>query len=196
MSKNALYFLVGSSGSGKTTLLKRVANDFFSDLTVFHFDDIAAPSAEVVRKLGGPEQWQAFTARQWVKRIAESDARLTVLGGQARPSILQRATNEDGLSALHITLIDCGHNERRRRLVEERSQPELDQLDTYAWAAYLRGQADALELEVIDTTSATIEESAETLARSIERFAGAIGSPVHKTSQPSTFSSPLNFRWG
>jgi HAMP domain-containing protein len=41
----------------------------------------------------------------------------------------------------------------------------------YAWAAYLRGQADALKLEVIDTTNQGVTESIQELAASIGRFA-------------------------
>lgn len=45
----------------------------------------------------------------------------------------------------------------------------------YAWAAYLRGQADALKLEIIDTTGVHLEDSIRALANSIERFAKANG---------------------
>jgi ABC-type molybdenum transport system ATPase subunit/photorepair protein PhrA len=67
------------------------------------------------------------------------------------------------------------HIERRRRLLEDRRQPELDLLDMYAWAAYLRGQADALGVEVLDTTRQTIEASTHALATSIAAFAARAG---------------------
>jgi hypothetical protein len=85
------------------------------------------------------------------------------------------AARAAGLRHFHIVLVDCGHDERRRRLLEERRQPEWDQLDTYAWAAYLRGQADALGLEIIDTTGKPVSESVAMLAASIERFAEHAG---------------------
>ena len=171
MTKNALYFLTGSSGSGKTTLFRGVISSFFPGLTFYHCDHFGVPSIEEMNdKFGGAEEWQAHHVRQWVRKIAESDSTLTILDSQARPTVIQSAVKDYGLSMLHITLIDCGHEERRRRLLHDRLQPELDHLDMYAWAAYLRGQADALNLEIIDTTSATVEESTKELAQSIKRF--------------------------
>ena len=79
-------------------------------------------------------------------------------------------------SRLKVVLIDCGHAERRRRLVEERRQPELDKLDMYAWAAYLRGQADALQLDIIDTTAASLAESSSELLKSIQNFLAEVES--------------------
>ncbi|MDJ0755278.1 MAG: hypothetical protein QNJ45_17270 [Ardenticatenaceae bacterium] len=175
MSKNALYFLTGSCGSGKTTLLKGVVASYFPHLTHYHFDDLGVPSLqEMNERFGGPEAWQAHNAQQWMRRVATSEAKLTVLDGQIRPTVLRQAAAEVDVAAVHITLIDCNHDERRRRLLEDRSQPELDQLDTYAWAAYLKGQADALNLEVIDTTNVPLEKSIRELAASIELFASQI----------------------
>lgn len=79
------------------------------------------------------------------------------------------------LAAFHIVLIDCDHEERRRRLREERRQPELDHRDIYCWAAYLRGQADALGAEVLDTTGRDIVTATAELAQSIARFARRVG---------------------
>ena len=86
-----------------------------------------------------------------------------------------QAARELGLKALHILLVDCDHGERRRRLLEDRKQPELDHQDVYCWAAYLRGQADALDLEVLDTTRQDIATSTAALAASIARFATRVG---------------------
>ncbi len=83
--------------------------------------------------------------------------------------------NQAGVSALHVTLLECSHAERRQRLIKHRTQPELDNLDMYAWAAYLRGQADALKLEIIDTANQSVMISTQALAKSIGRFAEANG---------------------
>jgi hypothetical protein len=118
---------------------------------------------------GGPDGWQAHNAKQWVRWVVESASRLVVLDSQIRPTVILDAAAQHGLSEVHVTLIDCGHEERRRRL-HERGSADLDHLDMYAWAAYLKGQADALKLEVINTTASTVEESALELASSIEKF--------------------------
>jgi energy-coupling factor transporter ATP-binding protein EcfA2 len=173
MSKNALYFITGSSGAGKTTLLKGVVESVYPNLSTYHSDDLGVPSIEEMNaKFGGPAQWQAHNIRQWIEKVAHSNqSGLVVLDSQARPTAILDTANETGFSALHVTLIDCSHAERRRRLIEYRAQPELDNLDMYAWAAYLRGQADALRLEIIDTTTQSLTESIQELASSIGHFA-------------------------
>lgn len=179
---SALYFLTGSCGAGKTTLLKGVVESVYPELAAHYFDDQGIPSLEEMNaQYGGPEQWQTYATQAWIKKAVELDkANLVVMDGQARPSLIIEAADKAGFTALHITLIDCSHAERRRRLLEERKQPELDQLDVYAWAAYLRGQADALKLEVINTTSQSKQVSIEALAHSIDRFANETGTPTKR----------------
>jgi energy-coupling factor transporter ATP-binding protein EcfA2 len=177
MTKKAVYFLTGSSASGKTTLLKGVVESVYPELNAHHLDELGVPTLEEMNaQFGGPAQWQAYAVRRWIERVSRSDAAgLMVLDGQARPGVILDAAQETGLSAVHITLVDCSHAERRKRLLENRKQPDLDHLDMYAWAAYLRGQADALKLEVLDTTHRRPEDSINDLAGSIGRFAEAVG---------------------
>lgn len=150
-----LYAMIGSSGSGKTTLLRRVVAERLPRLNVIHVDDPGA----------------AKTAASWVERAVKATptVRLLVAEGQERPHVILDAAKRSMIPA-RVVLIDCDHTERRRRLVEIRKQPELDHLDMYAWAAYLRGEADALGLEIIDTTNKSIEVCTELLADSIERY--------------------------
>jgi hypothetical protein len=56
---------------------------------------------------------------------------------------------------------------RLARLRDLRSQPELanDQMD--AWAVYLRGQADALGLRVVDTSALSVRGVADALAEEL-----------------------------
>jgi len=180
VTKKALYFVTGSSGSGKTTLLKGVMARGYHGLEAYHFDELGLPSLEEMNRLyGGPEQWQAHNAGKWISRAAgEMGPGLIVLEGQVRPTVILDAASAAGFRAVHVTLIDCSHEERRRRLITDRGQPELDRLDMYAWAAYLRGQADALGLEVIETTTLSLAEAIEQLARSMERFAMEAGISV------------------
>jgi hypothetical protein len=44
-----------------------------------------------------------------------------------------------------------------------------------AWAAYLRGQADALALPVLDSTNRSIAEVADLLREYIDRLRGSAG---------------------
>jgi hypothetical protein len=47
-----------------------------------------------------------------------------------------------------------------------------------AWAAYLRGQADALRLRVLDTSGVSIDGVADVLQQEIEALRGATRPPV------------------
>jgi hypothetical protein len=173
MSKKAFYFLTGSSASGKTTLLQGVIHSVYPKLTAYYFDEIGIPTFEEMNvKFGGPAQWQAYSLHKWIERINLSErADFIVLDGQARPKVIIDIAKELAITSLHITLLDCSKEVRRNRLLMTRNQPELDNLDMYAWAAYLRGQADALNLEIINTTDKSIEVSINELANSIKRFA-------------------------
>ncbi len=162
MPQAALYFLTGSLASGKTTLLKGVVADHFPQLWTGYVDAARSPGRGV--------EWVALAASP-----PPGSAPLLVVDGQERPHVLLEAARDAGLEHFHITLIDCGHDERRRRLLEDRRQAEWDTRDTYAWAAYLRGQADALRLEVLDTTSLSVADATHALASSIERFSRSVG---------------------
>jgi len=157
-----LYFVTGAPGAGKTTLLKRVVADYYPALWTGHVDAQGS--------LGRGTEWIALAIHP-----SANASRLLVVDGQERPHLMLQAARERGLTAFHVVLIDCDHGERRRRLLQDRGQPELDHRDTYCWAAYLRGQADALGLEVLDTTGQDVTTSTAALAASIARFAKRVG---------------------
>jgi energy-coupling factor transporter ATP-binding protein EcfA2 len=173
MKKSALYFITGSSGSGKTTLLKGINKTIYQNLKTYYSDEFSVPSIEeMTLKYGGPEKWQANNIHQLIDKANHlSEDNLVVIDSQARPTVIIDEANRAGVYAVHITLIECSHDERRKRLLENRTQPELDKLDMYAWASYLRGQADALKLEIIDTTNQSVDESMKELGNSIKSFA-------------------------
>ena len=171
MTEKALYFITGASVSGKTVLLKEVIKSR-PESKAWFFDSIGVPGLEKMKaRFGGPEQWQAHAAREWIRKLGRSEDKVSlILEGQVRPSVVLEAAQAEDFTELHITLITCSHAERKRRLHEDRAQPELDHLDMYAWAAYLQDQADALKLKVIDTTGLSIKEATLLLSESINRF--------------------------
>jgi len=57
----------------------------------------------------------------------------------------------------------CAAEERNRRLHVDRKQPELASAQMDTWAAYLKGQADALDLPIIDTTCLVPEAALDRL---------------------------------
>lgn len=64
---------------------------------------------------------------------------------------------------------------RVARLLGPRRQPDLATAQVDMWAAYLRGQADALNLDVIDTTTAGVDETANRLADLTRRLLSTDG---------------------
>ena len=81
-----------------------------------------------------------------------------------------------GIEYTQIVLIDCDPVKRNERLHMDRGQPELANPRMDCWAAYLRGQADALNLSIIDTSNDSIDKSLnelELLVRDLLRRARA-----------------------
>src|SRR3954471_505460 len=156
-----LLFAIGASGVGKTTALRVLRDRNCPGLACHHFDSIGVPGAEeMVRRFGTGERWQEVTTHAWVERLKSDASPFAVLEGQTRPSFIRAGLGD---TRAGIVLLDCTDSVRSRRLRGERRQPELDTADMHAWAAYLRGQADALGLPVIDTTSLTPNQVADEL---------------------------------
>lgn len=169
----AILVLTGASGAGKSTLLRALAAKRLPGVGCYEFDSVGVPSPEeMVRDFGGGEQWQAATTEAWIRRLLRNDdgVRVAVLDGQTRPSVLRVLFLRLGAERWQIALADCGHAERNARLHGPRAQPELATRDMDCWAAYLRGQADALGLPVIDTSRPLEESVAE-----VERLAEDVG---------------------
>jgi uncharacterized protein YbjT (DUF2867 family) len=123
------------------------------------------------RDHGGPERWQAEATKQWISRLAAEvhDASVCILDGQTRPSFVRAALANVDAPHVQIVLLECSPATRSTRLAA-RGQAELatGRMDT--WAAYLRGQADALELPVIDTTHLGVEKAADALEAQVQSF--------------------------
>lgn len=153
-----IIVVTGASGVGKTTLVRALESQHLPGLHCYYYDSVGVPSpAQMVAEYGSAEAWQQTTTDRWMARLAanEPGARTAVLDGQIRPSELQAAFTRHGVARSHILLIDCDHEARDARLRDQRRQPELATPRMAAWAAYLRGQADALHLPILDTTAMT-----------------------------------------
>jgi hypothetical protein len=161
-----ILVVTGASGVGKTTAVRMLEARSLPGVRCFYFDSIGVPTPEEMqREHGGGEQWQAWATRRWLLELDRLDpaVRVAVLDGQTRPSYVAAAATTIG-RRLHTVLLDCDRGERDRRLRNDRHQPELATNDMAAWAAYLRGQADALALPVVDTTRLSPHAVADRLA--------------------------------
>jgi RNase adaptor protein for sRNA GlmZ degradation len=162
-----ILVVTGASGAGKTAAVRAVEARALAGVGCFYFDSIGVPSAEVMeRDFGGGDKWQAHATAQWLSRLdAQPDAvHVAVLDGQTRPSVVFDAASVAPTTKVHIALLDCSTEVRADRLRAARRQPELANDRMNNWAAYLRGQGDALRVPIVDTTTLSIDEVAEQLA--------------------------------
>ena len=167
----ALLFVTGASGVGKTTAVRALEARRLDGVRCFYFDSVGVPSPEeMIRDYGSGEAWQAAATVAWIARLVGERAEVAVLDGQARPSVVRTALRDLAPTPTQIVLLDCTAEERARRLAGPRGQPELASPQMSAWAAYLRGQADALELPVVDTTDRSIEAVTGALITEVERL--------------------------
>jgi hypothetical protein len=172
-SLSHIIVVTGASGAGKTAAVQALESRGIPGVRCFQFDSIGVPTPEIMqREYGGGEHWQAAATAEWLERLGALPAaiRVAVLDGQTRPSFVFAAKERAADRMVHVTLLDCSRAVRDARLHSEREQPELasDRMDN--WAAYLRGQADALGLPVIDTTDASIDEVADVLEATLRPY--------------------------
>jgi hypothetical protein len=170
-----LLFVVGASGAGKTAAVHALAARPLPGVVCYHFDSIGVPSPVVMeRDWGGGDRWQEQTTKSWIERITANagGAQLAVLEGQTRPSFIRSHLAPAGVRHARIVLLDCAPDIRVSRLEGPRAQPELASQRMLDWALYLRGQADALGLPVLDTSHLSVEAVADALQQEIELLRG------------------------
>jgi hypothetical protein len=161
-----ILVVTGASGVGKTTAVRAIEKRLLPGVRCFYFDSIGVPRPDVMqREHGNGEQWQAWATQWWLLELDKLDSavRVAVLDGQTRPSFVAAAARTICRS-VHTILLDCGQSERERRLHKGRGQPELVTDEMNSWAAYLRGQADALALPIVHTTRLSPQAVADHLA--------------------------------
>jgi hypothetical protein len=169
----SIIVVTGASGAGKTAAVTSLETRQVPGVQCFHFDSIGVPTAEVMeRDHGGPEQWQTWATNWWLDQLAalSSTVRVAVLDAQTRPSTVFAAPGGGKSWYPYVVLFDCSPEVRAARLRGPRGQPELTSARMDSWAAYLRGQADALGLPIVDTTELTIGEAADQLEALVQRI--------------------------
>ncbi len=166
--RRRLLVLVGASGAGKTETARHLATREPWAGHVHFFDAIGVPSAgEMASRHGGPEGWQRWATEEWIERLASRPAAIQLLEGQTRPSFVRAAASRHTALEVRTVLLDCSPGTRARRLAGPRGQPELADRRMDCWAAYLRGQADALGIPVVETDDLTVGQ----VAAEVERLA-------------------------
>ena len=176
----AILVVTGASGAGKSTLVRRLGALELPGVGCYEFDTIGIPSAaEITARFGGGEGFQAWALDAWVARLARNDDRVAtaVLDASVRPRAALDALARHGIARGAVVLVDCDYAERNARLRGPRGQPELATAQMDGWAAYLRGQADALDVPVVDTTGARPEASLVALRAHVDALLQGVDSP-------------------
>jgi adenylate kinase family enzyme len=157
--------LTGASGAGKTTVARYVESLGLPNCEVHFFDSIGVPSAEqMYRDYGlGHESggaWQQRMTLQWMRRIRTILERGTsvLLEGQMRIAFIKEALAKNQISSAHVILLDCDDTTRAERLHVHRAQPDLANREMMNWARYLREEAEAPDVRVLDTGRLTVAE--------------------------------------
>ena len=152
----AILVLTGASGAGKTTLTLKL-----NELAIPGVEGINCDRVKIEAETAGPTDQQVNRLRYWISQLSQQETRieLAVLDTQIRPHRALEVLNEAAIEYTQIVLVDCDPLKRNERLNLERSQPELANPQMDCWAAYLRGQADALNLPIIDTSNDPIDKS-------------------------------------
>jgi predicted kinase len=163
----AILVLTGASGAGKTTLLRALEVIEIPGVACFPCDSVYRELLADVRADG--EAVQDAILEHWVRQaLAQSGLKVAVLDTQIRPQKALALLRRLGIAVHRIVLVECEQAEREARLRGPRAQPELVDPQMEHWAAYLRGQADALGLDRIDTTHESIVASSARLRALVE----------------------------
>jgi hypothetical protein len=150
---------------GKTTIAQSVEKLALPNCEVHFFDSVGVPSVEQMRREYGPGHepggaWQRAMTLHWVRRIRAilKGGTSVLLEGQMRIAFVKEALAENQISSAYIILLDCDDTTRAERLHVHREQPDLANLDMMTWARYLREEAYAADVRVLDTGRLSVAE--------------------------------------
>jgi hypothetical protein len=173
----ALVIMTGASGSGKTAIAKEIEVNHPS-ITVFRFDTIGVPSAEVMTSFGTGHQpggaWQRAMTLKWFERIAPALAagRTVLFEGQMRIAFIQEALTTFMIKDARVLCVECDDFTRTRRLTHDRLQPELSNESMMGWSRYLHQETVEAGYEILDTTNRSLAESVGVVLTILRKLPG------------------------
>ena len=131
-------------------------------LACLYYDSSCSPSFEkMVADYGSMEGYQKALTLEWIKRIKLTYAPETpvLFAGQSKISFIRAALEELGMTDAQIVLVDCDDESRKRRLTDDRKQPDLANDQMMNWAEFLRREKQRAGVMILDTSHQSVEES-------------------------------------
>ncbi|WP_158941553.1 AAA family ATPase [Granulicella sp. S190] len=165
--------LTGASGGGKTTIAS-VIKAKHPEFTIFHFDSIGIPSAEVMEQFGPGHQpggaWQRAMTLRWFERIAPivKGGGRVLFEGQMRIAFVQQGLAKCNISDARVILVECDDETRIDRITNDRQQPELANESMMGWSRFLHEEALQGGYEILDTGAITLTESVRRIVRYLD----------------------------
>ena len=170
----ALVIMTGASGSGKTAIAEAVEAKDDPSITVFRFDTIGVPSADVMATFGTDYQpggaWMRAMTLKWFERIAPllNEGKRVLFEGQMRIAFIQEALAVFAIENACVLCVECDVSTRTRRLTQDRLQPELANERMFNWSRYLRQEAAEAGYEILDTTNLPLADSVRAVLSLLE----------------------------
>jgi len=162
-----LIILTGASGSGKSSIARAISKRS-ENITCLSFDSIGVPPAEeMIAQYGSGEAWQKAMTQEWLKRIKEKyqSDKFVLFEGQSRISFIQSALKVNGIDGATVVLVDCNDEVRKRRLDDLRKQPDLANSQMMKWAQFLRDEAHAAKIKILETGDESVSRSVEKILK-------------------------------
>jgi dephospho-CoA kinase len=165
--------MTGASGSGKTAIARAIEQDHPA-ITVFRFDTIGVPSAEVMATFGTGHQpggaWQRAMTLKWFERIARAltAGRTVLFEGQMRIAFIQEALTVFEIKNSRVLCVECDDVTRTQRLTHDRLQPDLANESMMGWSRYLHEETIKTGYDILDTTNLSLADSVDIVVRILE----------------------------